>query len=105
MPATQGCEGRRDGKVTLGTANVQQVTSSSVFRGCQDSRVSLVPMASQAEKGSQETPARMASLGSQGSRVPQAVSEPQGPREQKAMPGQSPPKGRRDSLASPACLA
>lgn len=63
---SQGLEGRKDGKVKLGTANA--MSSLGVFQDCQDPRVFPVPMGSWGRKATKENLASTASLGSQDSR-------------------------------------
>lgn len=66
-----GLVDRKDGKVMMETVNAQKVISSSgVFRGCQDPKAFQASMGSQGRKGAKETPASTASLVSQGSREP-----------------------------------
>lgn len=87
LPVSQELEGRKDGKVTLGTVNVQKaISSSGVFQDCQDPKVSRVSMGNQGRKGTKETLDRMASLGSQGSRDSLASLVFLGPRELKGIP-------------------
>lgn len=89
LPVSQELGGRKDGKVTLGTVNVQKVISSSgFFRDCQDPKVSRVSMGNQGRRGTKETPDNTASLGSQGSRESLASSVLLGPRELKGIPEQ-----------------
>lgn len=64
-----GFADRKDGKVIPGTVKCAQVISSSrLFRGCQDRRVYQASAGSRGRKGSKETLAITAPLGSQGSR-------------------------------------
>lgn len=87
LPVSQELEGRKDGKVTLGTVNVQKVTSSSgVFQDCQDPKVSRVSMGNQGRKGTKETPDSTASLGSQDSRGSLVSSVFLGPRGSRGIP-------------------
>lgn len=88
LPVSQELEGRKDGKVTPGTADVQKaISSSGDSRDCQDPKASRVSMGNQAGKGTKETLDSMASLGSQGSRESLASSVFLGPRELKGIPG------------------
>lgn len=104
FPAPLEPADRRDGKVTLGTADVQKATKlSEVFRDCQDPRASQASTGSRGGKGTKETPANTASLGSQGSRESLATLVLLGPKEQKEIPEQSRPKVSGDSPASQVC--
>lgn len=88
LPVSQELGGRKDGKVTLGTVDVQKAISSRFFRDCQDPRASRASMGNQGRKGTKETPDSTASLGSQGSRESLASLVLLGPRELKGIPEQ-----------------